>query len=196
LVHSNAQHQKIYVQASYDQVFFPFHNFTYHNNDFSYRVGGLVSLYISKHLAIASGINFESKKYSVNYPPRDSPNSILIEENFMFSYLSFPLIMEIDIINSRSHAIFIQSGLEIDRLLAYDYQKLYSDGTYHDPHEYSVNQNNFSIFVGPGYRYFFKNNLFLGFSTKFRYNLTNPGRTKGESTITSFILQFSSGYRF
>ena len=197
LVHSNAQYQKFYLQASYDQVLFPFHNYDFHKNGFSYRVGGVVGLFITKHVAVASGINFESKNYSIKYPPRDSPANQLVEEEYYFSYISFPLILEVDILNSKSHSLLINTGFELDRLLEYDYQKLYSDGSYiNGSNEYRVLQNNMSFLIGPAYRYFFKNNVFLGFNPRFRYNLSSHGITTGETTRASFVFQFSSGYSF
>lgn len=193
---SNAQHKIHSVQVSYNQVVFPFSNFDFHKNDFSYRFGGMANLYLSKHLGISTGIYFESQNFSANYPPRDSFNPVLMEEDYMFKYLSFPLLLEVVILHPKSHAFFIQGGFEIDRLLAYDYQKLYSDGTYHEPYEFSVSKVNTSILIGPGYRYFLNDYLSLGFSTKYRYNFTSPGRTGAETTRNSFVLQFNMGYCF
>lgn len=197
LLQSNAQNQKFYVQSSYDQVVFSFSNVDFHSNSFSYRVGGFAGLSISKHVACGFGINFEMINYSVNYPSRDSPSIHLIEEIFNFSYISFPLMIEVEILNSKSNSLLIQSGFELNSLIEYDYQKLYSDGDFlSGTNDYIVLQNSWSFLIGPAYRYFFKNNVFLGVNPKLRYNLSSHGISTGESTRTSFVFQFAIGYRF
>lgn len=194
-VQTKSQYQKIILQASYDQILYPFLNFDYHKNANSYRVGGLVSYFFSNRISIGSGIHFETNNFNVQYPPPDSHLRFLSEEKNKYSYILFPLYFEFMVLESRSHSLSIQSGFELNRLLDYNVQKIYSNGEIeNDISDINVHQNNMSFIVGPAYRYFFNEAYYLGFYPKFRYNLTSHGKTTGESTTISFVFQLAIGY--
>jgi hypothetical protein len=190
-IQAYSQFNRVDFEVFYGQVAYPFYNYDLNKNGFSYRIGGIVCSNVSNRFSIGTGINFEEKRYSVNYSIQDSPSARLNRKTYSFSYVSFPLLFELEFLNIRSHILSIRSGFELDRLLEYEIYKYYSDGTSDSNLDgYIVQYNNTSFLLGPSYRYLFNNNMYLGINAAYRYNLT-----KQEATTSSFLFQVLFGYK-
>lgn len=194
-VNTFSQQNKLLFQASYDYISYPFINFDNYKNNGSYKVGGTITYYFCDRVSVASGINYESRKYKIEYFPNNSQAERLTMEEFDFSYIGLPLIFEFETLDSKSHLLAVQLGFELESLLSKSIVENYNDGTTRNgSNDNSDLGNSTSMCIGVSYRYLVFDSLFIGACPKVRYNLTSHGITAGESTALSFLFQLSLGY--
>lgn len=194
-IKSFAQNGKTQFAASYDQVFFPFYNYDYHENEFSYRLSGDVTYYISNWFSIASGISYESNKFLIVYPPSNTSALRIVEEKYDYSYVGIPIIFGFDLWNAKSQTLAVRSGFELIRLIDSNGVITYNDGSTRNSQDDSESikySNCFSF--GVNYCYFLIPKLFIGITPKVRYNLSSHMKSNEGSRALSYLLQFSIGY--
>jgi len=194
-IQSYTQTGKIQFQASYDQVFFPFYNYDYNENGFSYKLSGDVTYYISKWFSISSGFSYESNKFKVVYPPSNTSALRLVEEKYDYSYVGIPLIFGFDLWNAESQTLAIRSGFELIRLIDAYSVLTYSDGSTisRQIDSESIKYANCFSF-GVKYCYFLSPKLFIGITPKVRYNLSSHMNSNEGSRALSYLLHLSIGY--
>lgn len=193
-VNSNSQDRNVLFQVTYDQIIFPFFNYDYNQNEFSCRLSGQITYYFSNRVSIATGISYESNKYNVVYPYKETTALRITEENYKQTFIGIPLSFGFSILNRKTHTLSITSGFELKRLITDKVIFHFNDGSIRS----GLDENSFYEYVncfniGVDYNYYINPYLFVGVSPKFRYNLSTYGKTPGDAITFSYLFQISFG---
>jgi len=192
-----SQAGSVFVQLSFDGIYYPFYNYPDYKNDGSYKMEVDLTYYISNRVAFSTGLEYETKKFMKDY---QSANHVIDEEKFDLRYFIFPLQLEIEIFKKGGNSFSTMTGFELGRLISKDRYIKYQDGTVvNEFDDYYIDKFITNFALGLSYRFIFTNNCFLGVSPNIRFNVSNSQGIHGDSgqgTALSYIMRLFIGYKF
>jgi len=191
-----SQKEHTLIQLSFDYIYYPFIFYPGNHSDFSYKSGGNIAYFINNRVAVSTGLEYETKKFTIDY----ESTMLYNKETFDLRYINFPLKMEIEIFDKRSNALYLKTGFEHGSLIYKERLIEYQNGnTVSSLSDYHINKFIINVAFGFAYRLFIAESYFIGACPNIRYNVTNSQGIygySGQGTALSFMLQVHLGYRF
>ena len=190
---ASSQEGEIRFQGNYDPLVFPFRNFEFHANRYSYIVGGLIDYSLTKTVSAGIGLSYEFDHFLVLYGAGTSLARELEKEKHFYKYLIFPIQFDFLIFSKGKGKILLSSNLDLSLLKSEEIDYYYDDGTVIDGYDFEFVEESLVHFsIGPKFRMGLGNHFYSSICPKARTCLNS----KNESYSWSILFQIAFGYRF
>ncbi len=194
----HAQSEKLYIHFAYSNVIYPFYSYEDYKNTGSYKLDANLTYYINSRFGISTGLEYELKKFLVNYEGNNLNGWEIDKVKFEFDYVNIPLLAEISLFETKSNTVSARTGIEFGNLASKKIIKLfYNEQVIDSCDDYKLDRFINNLSVGLAYRYHI-NNYFVLVYPMLRYNIANSQGihgSAGQGTALSYVFKFAVGYK-